>query len=294
MSFVRRFLRAFLGRAGRALLRAERSLVTPEAAAAEHRITLETVMAEHDRVDDPDEAYYAERYWEWLEPRLPASGVVLDAGCGSGRIAVPIAQRGLQVVGVDFLAGSVERARRHAAESGVEGRVELVESDLLDYLGGVDDASFDAVVFLEVGFVIPQLAETMRELARVLRPGGRLLASLRAQWFLAALAVRERDWEMARIVRDERGGALPGMGWQNWSAREDLLELVRSVGLEPVGLRGLGAFSGVEDDPMAALARPSQLSDADRAGLAEVETGFAETHPDLGRYILVEAVRPTR
>jgi hypothetical protein len=128
----------------------------------------------------------------------------------------------------------------------------------------------------------------------VLRPGGRLLGSLRAQWFLAALAVRERDWEMARIVRDERGGVLPGMGWQNWSAREDLLELVRSVGFEPVGLRGLGPFSGVEGDPMAALARPSELSDGDRAGLAEIEASFAESHPDVGRYILVEALRPTR
>ena len=289
---MRRFLRAILGRAGRAFLRAERALVTPEAAAAEHRVTLETVMAEHDMVDDPDEAYYAERYREWLEPRLPESGVVLDAGCGSGRIAVPIAQRGLRVVGVDFLSGSIERARRYARESGVDDRVELIESDLLEYLGGVDDASFDAVVFLEVGFVIPRLAETMRELVRVLRPGGRLLASLRAQWFLAALAVRERDWEMARIVRDERGGALPGMGWQNWSAREDLLALVRSAGLEPVGLHGLGPFSGVEGDPMAALAQPSQLSDGDRAGLAEIEAAFAESHPDVGRYVLVEARRP--
>jgi demethylmenaquinone methyltransferase / 2-methoxy-6-polyprenyl-1,4-benzoquinol methylase len=90
---------------------------------------------------------------------------VLDACCGTGDLALEALRAGGDVVGVDFSERMLERARRKSDE------VEWVQGDVteLPYEGG----SFDAVT---VGFGIrnvPELDAGLRELARVLRPGGR-------------------------------------------------------------------------------------------------------------------------
>jgi demethylmenaquinone methyltransferase / 2-methoxy-6-polyprenyl-1,4-benzoquinol methylase len=90
---------------------------------------------------------------------------VLDACCGTGDLALEALKAGGDVVGFDFSERMLERARRKSDE------VEWVQGDVteLPYEGG----SFDAVT---VGFGIrnvPELDAGLRELARVLRPGGR-------------------------------------------------------------------------------------------------------------------------
>lgn len=60
----------------------------------------------------------------------PAAGPVLDLGCGSGRAAVWLAQRGYRVTGIDWQAEALAMARELAGSCGVEGR--FVEADLRD------------------------------------------------------------------------------------------------------------------------------------------------------------------
>ena len=91
---------------------------------------------------------------------------VLDACCGTGDLAIAGAQAGGVVTGVDFSAPMLERARRKAPE------LEWVEGDALAL--PLEDGSFDAAT---VGFGVRNLADLdggLRELRRVLRPGGRL------------------------------------------------------------------------------------------------------------------------
>jgi demethylmenaquinone methyltransferase/2-methoxy-6-polyprenyl-1,4-benzoquinol methylase len=92
---------------------------------------------------------------------------VLDACCGTGDLAIAARNAGASyVVGVDFSERMLERARRKAPE------LEWVQSDVLEL--PFEDASFDAAV---VGFGVrnvEDLEAAIRELRRVLRPGGRL------------------------------------------------------------------------------------------------------------------------
>jgi demethylmenaquinone methyltransferase/2-methoxy-6-polyprenyl-1,4-benzoquinol methylase len=91
---------------------------------------------------------------------------VLDACCGTGDLAIAAARRGGRVTGLDFSARMLERARRKAPE------LEWVQGDLLAL--PFADGSFDAAT---VGFGVrnvADLAAALRELRRVLRPGGRL------------------------------------------------------------------------------------------------------------------------
>jgi SAM-dependent methyltransferase len=95
---------------------------------------------------------------------------VLDVGCGTGNAAIRAAQSGARVVGVDLTPELFEAGRRDAAQFGVE--VEWVEGDAeaLPF----EDESFDVVLSTFGAIFAPRHRVTARELARVLRPGGRL------------------------------------------------------------------------------------------------------------------------
>jgi len=61
--------------------------------------------------DELTERIYDELTWRYIEPYLPRDGLVLDAGGRTGKWAIPIAQRGLQVVLLD-ISDSPERLRK--------------------------------------------------------------------------------------------------------------------------------------------------------------------------------------
>lgn len=95
---------------------------------------------------------------------------VLDAACGTGNVAIPAALAGGRVTGVDLTPEHFPAARARAAAAGVE--VAWVEGDV-EALPFEDDA-FDLVLSAFGCMFAPRHAVTAAELARVLRPGGRL------------------------------------------------------------------------------------------------------------------------
>jgi ubiquinone/menaquinone biosynthesis C-methylase UbiE len=95
---------------------------------------------------------------------------VLDVACGTGNAALRAAHAGARVVGVDITPELLEAGRSLAAAEGVE--VQWVEGDA-EALPLAGD-SFDVVVSTFGCMFAPRHAVTAREIARVLRPGGRL------------------------------------------------------------------------------------------------------------------------
>jgi SAM-dependent methyltransferase len=108
---------------------------------------------------------------------LPPGARVLDAGCGTGRVAIRLTQLGFDCVGVDLDASMLAEARRAAPD------LPWVHADLatldLRRTGGVQPVDFDLVV--AAGNVVPLLAAgteavAVARLAAHLRPGGLLVA----------------------------------------------------------------------------------------------------------------------
>jgi SAM-dependent methyltransferase len=94
---------------------------------------------------------------------------VLDVGTGSGgTVAIPAAQRGATVTGLDLTPELFDDARRRAAEAGVQ--VDWIEGDAEAL--PLQDASFDRVFSTFGHMFAPRHAEAGAELARVCRPGG--------------------------------------------------------------------------------------------------------------------------
>lgn len=98
---------------------------------------------------------------------------LLDAGCGPGETAVLLARDvGARVTGITLSAFEIKRARERAAAQGVG---DLVTFEYGDYTAlSYPDESFDAVLALESLQNAPDLEQALRELYRVLRPGGRI------------------------------------------------------------------------------------------------------------------------
>jgi demethylmenaquinone methyltransferase / 2-methoxy-6-polyprenyl-1,4-benzoquinol methylase len=162
---------------------------------------------------------------------------VLDACCGTGDLAVEAERRGGRVVGLDFSGKMLERARKKS------GAIEWVQGDALALPFG--DGEFDAAT---VGFGVRNLADLeagLRELARVLRPGGKL-AVLEITRPRGVLKPFFRLW--FDVVVPLAGRVLPGgkaytylpASVRRFPGPDDLTALMERAGFADVGHRLLG------------------------------------------------------
>lgn len=95
---------------------------------------------------------------------------VLDLGCGDGTTALPAAERGADVLGVDIAANLVAAGNRRAEAAGLTN-CRFEEGDASD-LAGIEAESFDRVVTVFGAMFAPRPDDVAKEMARVTRPGG--------------------------------------------------------------------------------------------------------------------------
>ena len=106
---------------------------------------------------------------------------VLEIGLGQGADAEQIVRRGGIYSGVDLTAESVKRVKMRFAVTGLSfGTIDQASAIELPY----EDASFDIVFSHGVLHHIPEIGRAQAEIARVLKPGGKLVAMLYAKWSL--------------------------------------------------------------------------------------------------------------
>jgi SAM-dependent methyltransferase len=108
---------------------------------------------------------------------ITAASNVLEIGSGSGRYALQVASKtGCRVLGVDINEPGIQNANALAAELNLAERVRFEKCDASQPLL-FGDATFDAIFSNDVLCHIPGRDKLLRELHRVLKPGGRLLFS---------------------------------------------------------------------------------------------------------------------
>lgn len=136
---------------------------------------------------------------------------VLEVGGGLGELAARIGlELGCVVVMVDISPRMVELA----VGRGVDAHV----GDVQDL--PFDDDSFDCAVAAWVLFHLPDLDRGLAELARVLRPGGRLVAVTNAEHHLHELRVIAGNASWARVFTRENGAALIGRHFERVERRD--------------------------------------------------------------------------
>ncbi|HTZ61614.1 MAG TPA: class I SAM-dependent methyltransferase [Thermoplasmata archaeon] len=150
-----------------------------------------------------------------LEESGRITGRVLDLGCGTGELALYLAERGHTVVGVDFAPTAIERARRKAAARGASASFRVASALDLPDLGGPFDTVTDCGLFHV--FLDPHRPEYAASVARQLRPGGR--------FFLIAFSEHEpTDWGGPRRVTQAEIRTTFREGWDVESIAADRFE----------------------------------------------------------------------
>lgn len=113
---------------------------------------------------------------------LQSGSRCLDIGCGPGLAAVALAQRGFVVDAVDLVQAQLDRTAQRAAEAGVGEHILTQISDVhsLDFL----DSTFDLVLVLGIMEWLEDLRTPLREISRVLKPGGYAVLAVDNKWAL--------------------------------------------------------------------------------------------------------------
>jgi ubiquinone/menaquinone biosynthesis C-methylase UbiE len=199
-------------------------MATPDDARARAAATYDAAA---DAYDDPANSFWARFGRRTIERLALRDGEhVLDVCCGSGASAIPAAEavgaRG-SVLGVDLAERLLRLARAKAHGKGLRN-VEFRAGDMLDL--GLPAGRFDAVVCVFGIFFVPDMAEAVRTLWHVVRPGGRLAVTTWGPRFFEPATTA--FWNAVREVRpDLYRGFNP---WDRICDPAALLELLREGG----------------------------------------------------------------
>lgn len=168
---------------------------------------------------------------------------VLDVGCGDGTWALVCSRHGAaRVVGCDADPRMVARAGERAAEAGGAMQVLAAHVESLPF----PDGCFDVVTAVTVLAFVPDAELAVREMARVLRPGGRLVIGELGRWNCWAARRRIRAWLGSATWRAAR-----------FRSAATLRRLVRGAGLQAAQVAGAIYFP-----PVTVLARLMAPADA--------------------------------
>jgi S-adenosylmethionine-dependent methyltransferase len=228
-------------------------------------------------------------------PRPPAE--VVDAGGGTGQLAVPLARLGHRVTVVDTSAAMLATCAQRAADESPElaERIATVQGDVAELPALLGPASQDAALCHEVITCVEDAAAVLGGLAEVLRPGGVLSLTFANRDWLVLRAGRHGDYPAALRLLDEPARAADaGQQPHRAMTADELGAHVAKAGFEVVGSYGVGVFAEGRDDDVDGAALRALLELERRVAGREPYRSGAQVVHLIGRRLTARApqVRP--
>ncbi len=164
-----------------------------------------------------------------LRQREPFAGLrLLDIGCGGGLLSEPMARLGAEVVGADAAPRNIPVAQVHAAQSGLTIDYRHTTAEDMAAAG----EQFDVVLNMEV---VEHVADALAYLVacqQLLRPGGLMLCStINRNAKSYAMAILGAEYVMRWLPKGTHD-------WAKFITPDELYELIRQAGLDPVDRKG--------------------------------------------------------
>jgi ubiquinone biosynthesis O-methyltransferase len=148
---------------------------------------------------------------------------VLDVGCGDGELAIELSRRGAIATGIDASAAMIEEAMDRAKQHKADVAFHVAMAERLPFA----DEQFDIVTAITILCFVDDAAPVFREMARVLRPGGRLVIGELGKWSAWAAGRRIRAWLGSQLWRHGR-----------FRTARELRALAAQAGLSVESVRG--------------------------------------------------------
>jgi ubiquinone/menaquinone biosynthesis C-methylase UbiE len=228
-------------------------------------------------------------------PRPPAR--VVDAGGGTGQLAVPLARLGHQVTVVDTSAAMLATCAQRAAAEGPElaERIATVQGDVVELPGLLGPGSQDAALCHEVVTCVEDAAAVLDALGEVLRPGGVLSLTFANRDWLVLRAGRRGDYPAALRLLEEPGGiATTNPQAHRAMTSDELTAHLAKAGFEVAGSYGVSVFAEGRDEEVDGAALPALLELERRVAGREPYRSGAQVVHLIGRRVTAKPsqVRP--
>jgi 2-polyprenyl-3-methyl-5-hydroxy-6-metoxy-1,4-benzoquinol methylase len=199
-----------------------------------------------------------------LDPERDLAGrAVLEIGCGRGGFAASLYRRGARVTASDFSLAALDLARKEF--TGLEVKWLQADIEQLPF----DDSAFDTVISCETIEHVPDPSKAISELARVLRPGGRLV--LTTPNYLGTLGLYR-----AYLTLRGRPFTEAGQPINQFTMAPRTLRWIRQAGLRVEQVRGVGHYLPVPGRPPI---RIGLLDHAPGLKLFALHTAFRAAKP---------------
>ena len=164
-----------------------------------------------------------------LKGPKPFEGLrLLDIGCGGGLLSEPMARLGATVVGADAAPRNIPVAQIHAEQSGLTIDYRVTTAEAL----AADGEQFDVVLNMEVVEHVADPLAYLTACQQLLKPGGLMICS--------TINRNPKSYLMAIIGAEYVMRWLPKgtHEWQKFITPDELYDLIRQAGLEPVDRKG--------------------------------------------------------
>jgi ubiquinone/menaquinone biosynthesis C-methylase UbiE len=186
--------------------------------------------------------------WEILvKSHLPENrdSKVLDAGGGTGRIALPLAKMGYHVTLCDVSTGMLEVAKEKLENETAQERVRIEEADIAAL--PFPDESFDLVICLHGPFSIADSLKAAGELTRVMKRGGKIIVDAHSRYWAVQNELRRDPDAAVKLAKSELDHAYDIFGdWCRVFSPQEFGELFEKNGIEVISICG----SFIESLPM--------------------------------------------
>jgi len=239
-----------------------------------------------DMYTDRDEAFASQLYLKpfrdhlnQLQIKPPAR--ILDAGCQTGRLAIPLAKQGFKVTGIDTSGFALRLAKAHAKCANVS--LSLIKGDISEVLRAKALGNYDAVLCAEVLYLQPHFRKTLQDLYDALRPGGLLAISHRPKHYYLFSAIKRDDIDGARYVLNNQEGPIEDSKYFNWQSIDELRAIYEQMGCTWLGAYAIDRFAW-----MLGIS-PSRLNDEQRRALFHLESSEHPETNSASRYTFIIA-----
>ncbi|MTJ04684.1 MAG: bifunctional 2-polyprenyl-6-hydroxyphenol methylase/3-demethylubiquinol 3-O-methyltransferase UbiG [Sediminimonas qiaohouensis] len=164
-----------------------------------------------------------------LGAEKPFAGLrLLDIGCGGGLLSEPMARLGADVVGADAAEGNIPVAQVHAEQSGLSIDYRFTTAEALAEAG----EQFDVVLNMEVVEHVADPLAYLTACRQLLKPGGlHICSTINRNAKSFAMAIVGAEYVMRWLPKGTHE-------WAKFITPDELYELMRNAGLEPVDRKG--------------------------------------------------------
>lgn len=248
-----------------------------------YRLKRKLIKREHNMYNDAGEQFFKRIYEHYFYPFLKPGAEILEVGCQYGRFTVDLVEKGHPVMATD-IESHYESFIRQKIKKHPEN-FSFSTENVLETIYRKFGEKFDAIICLEMIFMVPEYESVIARFKNLLKPEGVLIISHRTPGYYTYTGLRQNRLEDLNAVFSN------GPFKFHFQSAAELQQLYDRLGYEILLHKGIGMVSGIIKDHWAAFNDAAQFDEARTQYFFDIEMSekAQQLFKDSGRYQLIIA-----